>query len=220
MLLTSLQNHLSTFLFSCQQSYKKYDHIVEEHTCTIPKILHTQRKVTLQNHSINLVRRDPWWLLVQCSGHSRLLMAMSSSDLSISKEWHVYNLPEQPILVLYHSHGEKRFPWISSEIPMFQLEAVDSHPNTTHLEKEPGCFISKPSHKRLKTIHQDPPRKTNKQTAYTLFPSYICSLILYVLAKYKTDMVIKGFCNLRAIMKRLKIFVKKQKQELFERMLQ
>lgn len=33
-------------------------------------------------------------------------------------------------------------------------------------------------------------------------------------------MVIKAFWNLRAIMKRLKIFVKKQKQELFERMLQ
>lgn len=144
-LLTSIQNHLSTFLFSCQQSYKKYDHIIEEHTCTILKILHTQRKVTLQNHSITLVGRDPWWLLVQHLGQSRLLMAMSSSDLSISKEWHLYNLPEQPVLVLYHSRGEKRFPWISSEIPMFQLEAVDSHPNTTHLEKEPGCFFSKHS---------------------------------------------------------------------------
>lgn len=137
------------------------------------------KKITLQNHSITLVRRDPWWLLVQCSGHSRLLMAMSSSDLSISKEWHVYNLPEQPVLVLYHSHGEKRFPWISSEIPMFQLEAVDSHPNTTHLKKEPGCFVSKPSHKSLKTIHQDPPRKTNKQHILSFPHIYVPSYCMF-----------------------------------------
>lgn len=60
--------------------------------------------------------------------------------------WHVHSLPGQSLPVLNHPHREKKIlPWISLEIPVFQLEDLISHPNTMHLQGQP-VFFSKPFH--------------------------------------------------------------------------
>jgi len=91
----------------------------------------------------NLGWGDSWWFLVQHPGqsrvsYSRLLTALSSSVLSISKDGVSTASLGTLFQCLTTLTGKKIFPWISLEIPVFQPEDVFSHPNSMHLQGEPG----------------------------------------------------------------------------------
>lgn len=146
----------------CQQSHRKYNHIAEWRTRAIPCTSHIQRKVISRNHrgwegSLVVSSPTPWAKQGQLQQVAHGFVQLPFQYL---QERRVHSLPGQPLPGLNHHRREKKIlPWISSEIPVFQPGDVVSHPNTTHLQGEPG-FFAKPSHWGIKDYL--PPKKKKK----------------------------------------------------------
>lgn len=106
----------------------------------------------------------------------QVVQSFVKSCLQALQEWGPHSLTRQPVLIVDCSHREKDFPYIQSELLLFQLTPIACHPPAIPHCEEFGSIFLITSPRKLESCCQVPPNSSLFQANQVHLPQLLCKV--------------------------------------------